>query len=368
MNDYGRRDGVDVFKRLVYGSYKSNLEAQVFRSFFAINLITLADILLHVIYLITFLIFAWHSVLIVLQLFAIFVGVVALYINHRGIKDTACVILTLEVGIYIFIWVLFLGSASYMQWFALCGMLPHYLFTEISRKKRVALVAFIVCSINACILVGYFIPPIIPGANNAVLGAITFNAIFFTLLLELMLSSIATRIAQTRFEESLAQEKDISMKDPLTGLWNRRYIQLQENPILALKINTANCIAILDIDRFKLVNDSYGHAVGDMMLQHFATLMTSSFRSTDVIIRWGGEEFMLLITGVGLERAGEMLWNFLKKTRSSPLQTEDGAIAFTFTAGVCELKAGMSLESVIETADKRLYAGKNNGRNQIVTQ
>ncbi len=357
---------INAFKFLVMGRHGDNSEVRFFRSFFAMNIIAVADILLHVLYFILFVVFGYGALLLSLQALAIIAGICALVANHRGTKDTAAIILTVEVGVYSVVWLVFMGGASYMQWFALCGMIAHYLFTDISKKKRTILMVFLAVCINASLLIDRALPPLVPNVNYAVFSTITFNAIFLTMILELLLSSIATGIAQRHFDETLAHEKDISMKDPLTGLWNRRYIHVQENPILSMSLNTSNCLAILDIDHFKLVNDSYGHAVGDRMLQHFANLMMTSFRSTDVIIRWGGEEFMLMISGVGIERAGEMLTGFLKKTRASPLQTEDGRVAFTFTAGVCELHPDMPLQAAVETADRRLYAGKNAGRNRIV--
>lgn len=357
---------MNIFKRLLTGHNDDISEDRFFRSFFAINAVTIADILLHAVYLVLFAIFAPNPALLALQSFAVLIGAVALAANRKGVKDAAAVILTLELGVYSVVWTVFLGGGSYMQWYAICGVIAHYLFTDISKRKRIFLMVFLAVCINASLLVERFVPPVIPDVNYTLFGALTFNAVYFIVLLELLLSNMVAGTAQKRYEESLAQEKDISMKDPLTGLWNRRYLQLRETTTLSHPLNPPNCVAILDLDHFKLVNDSYGHAVGDLMLQHFACLMKSSFRGTDVIIRWGGEEFMIILTGVTLERAGEMLLNFLEKTRGSPLQTEDRSITFTFTAGACGFDADTSIEDAINTADRRLYAGKNAGRNRVV--
>lgn len=355
-----------MLKRLVMGAHASNSEVRIFRSFFAINIIAIADILLHLMYLILFSFFAKSALLLAYQSLILAVNAFALYTNHRGIRDAASIILTVEIGVSSVVWVIFLGPASYMQFFAFCGMLAHYLFTDISKKKRRALMIFLFCAMNLSLLIQNTMQPLVPDVNTAVIGAVTVNAVFATLILELLLSNIASGIAQAHYESTLAKEKNISMKDPLTGLWNRRYIQLQEPRIRTLSENVAICVAMLDLDRFKLINDAHGHATGDLLLQHFSRLLKDSFRSTDVAIRWGGEEFMLLMMGVNRIRAHEMLVNFLKKTKESPLTVDGASVSFSFTAGVSDLTPDMTLELAIEEADRRMYIGKAAGRSCVV--
>lgn len=160
-----------------------------------------------------------------------------------------------------------------------------------------------------------------------------------------------------------AELRELSYHDPLTGLSNRR--RLEE--VIDLEIARARrtgqplCVAMLDIDSFKKVNDDFGHAVGDDVLRALASEMSQRLRATDEAGRWGGEEFVLVLSGTTLEGAVQLL----NKLREHVGRERERLPRFTVSAGVVEYRDGQSAADLIGTADKKLYEAKDAGRNKV---
>ena len=123
-------------------------------------------------------------------------------------------------------------------------------------------------------------------------------------------------------------------------------------------------LAMVDVDHFKRVNDTWGHRVGDLALRHLAGLMTGCLRGNDVVIRYGGEEFLFLLLGA---EAGCAIQRLLDAVRAHPMVLEGGpTLAMTVTAGLATVGAGDSLASAIDRADHALLQGKHEGRDRYV--
>lgn len=123
-------------------------------------------------------------------------------------------------------------------------------------------------------------------------------------------------------------------------------------------------LAMADVDRFKRVNDSHGHSVGDQALRHLARLMRESLRENDVLVRYGGEEFLLLLLGTEAEAVVQRL---LQRLRGSPLRLQDGTpLALTMTVGLARVEPQDTLSTAIDRADRALLAGKQAGRDRYV--
>jgi len=156
----------------------------------------------------------------------------------------------------------------------------------------------------------------------------------------------------------LFKYKNLSVIDSLTGVYNRTY--LEYNFEKNFNIFNQKSIAMLDIDFFKKVNDTYGHQTGDKVLKYFADLMKKTLRKDDIVIRYGGEEFLVFMPNTSKKEAIIILTKIkvlLKKAKDKPID-------FTFSAGVAD--NGDTLAEMIKRADERLYTAKNNGRNKIV--
>ena len=163
--------------------------------------------------------------------------------------------------------------------------------------------------------------------------------------------------------EQLQQQAET---DPLTRLINRRGFMDIMNRYVADHPDAMYCIAIADIDFFKRVNDTYGHNCGDYTLQTLAALFME--RSTDkyFVSRWGGEEFCFFFPDVNIDDAGKIITDLLIEVRKMQLEYEGNKFSITLTAGVEENDYRSPLSELIESADRKLYLGKKNGRDQIV--
>lgn len=175
----------------------------------------------------------------------------------------------------------------------------------------------------------------------------------------------ATREA-AELRHQLEEARDDARRDPLTGLANRRVFE--EGFATNLASGIRQCVAICDIDRFKLVNDNFGHAVGDRVLKAIGEVLSAQCRD-HIVARYGGEEFALLFTGISadearalIEEARETVAN--KRYRLRETDAPLGAV--TFSAGLTCAAAGEQLDTAFERADQLLYPAKTNGRNQIM--
>ncbi|MDH5444259.1 MAG: GGDEF domain-containing protein [Gammaproteobacteria bacterium] len=159
--------------------------------------------------------------------------------------------------------------------------------------------------------------------------------------------------------------------DSLTGLFNRHVMQNKLNQIYACQANGKRkndgqvqswCIALMDIDYFKKINDQFGHLFGDEVLIMFSRLMQNSFREDDMIFRYGGEEFLVALKNIDLDKAAITLERFRKQIESTSFnQVGNITVSIGFTA----MNTSKPLSILVEQADRALYYCKYQGRNQI---
>lgn len=160
----------------------------------------------------------------------------------------------------------------------------------------------------------------------------------------------------------------MSRTDSLTGLPNRRHVEEALHDAMALfsRYNHGFVVAMVDIDHFKRVNDDCGHEVGDRLLCEIARIMTDCVRECDLAARWGGEEFLLLLPGTGLEGATSLLERIRRRIEAAALDCDMLSAPITATIGAAEVRSGDMIDDVIRRADAALYRGKGQGRNRVV--
>jgi len=179
-------------------------------------------------------------------------------------------------------------------------------------------------------------------------------------------------LAKLRVEKSILHKK--STTDALTGAFNRTYFQefsasLMKENRAAIDAGTEQVsLAIIDLDKFKVVNDTYGHDTGDEVLQCVAKLIQSRLSPEETLIRLGGEEFLLLRQG-----DGKALVKLLNRAREEFARLCIGCdreldLKCTFSAGVTELRPMETLRDAMKRADQRLYQAKQRGRNQVISE
>jgi len=162
--------------------------------------------------------------------------------------------------------------------------------------------------------------------------------------------------------------KAFAVRDPLTGLLNRRGFGEQAAIAYASARRTGNCISVImsDIDRFKEVNDDFGHAVGDSALTHFANLLMGGRRTEDILARMGGEEFILVLPGADLASAIKIADDLCACVDMTPIAIDGEILKITASFGVATISSkDTCLTDVIIRADKALYRSKRAGRNRV---
>jgi diguanylate cyclase (GGDEF)-like protein len=180
-----------------------------------------------------------------------------------------------------------------------------------------------------------------------------------------LVSRIINRLERTQFLRNLAET------DPLTQLTNRQKStqDLDRFLHLAKRQNQPFCLAVLDLDQFKQVNDRYGHATGDGVLRQFGQLLRQTFRTEDVVARWGGEEFVIGMYGMTKDNGVLRVWQVLETLRQQRFTTathRSSPFQVTFSAGVAQYpEDGEDLPALYQCADLALYRAKATGRDRV---
>lgn len=171
--------------------------------------------------------------------------------------------------------------------------------------------------------------------------------------------------AEQKFLEDLF---NAAVHDSLTKLYNKRFfLGMVEKRLLRVVVNKSPvALLALDLDHFKNLNDTHGHPIGDKALRHVADLIRAECRDNDVVCRFGGEEFMVLLNDVSQDRAVQIAERIRASIEAKPLQHKRGSIPISTSIGVAmSQETDGTPEQLIALADSRLYHAKNAGRNQV---
>lgn len=164
------------------------------------------------------------------------------------------------------------------------------------------------------------------------------------------------------------QLKEAAQTDPLTGLFNRRFLTTSFHKEFAnfKRYNTPLCCILLDIDHFKSINDSYGHDIGDLVLKNLAETISSLLREGDIFARYGGEEFMVLLPNTELNSAFHIAQRLRERIAETKIRLDEEDITYTISLGVTKTEdRDVSIEEIIKRSDQALYKSKSDGRNRV---
>lgn len=206
-------------------------------------------------------------------------------------------------------------------------------------------------------------PPAVEGVTFAIMAACSLAVTFLTG----EMTKLRARLTRQREELAAAVDtiRTLATVDELTALANRRHM----NEVLAAEERrqpaAGTCIALLDIDRFKQINDRHGHAAGDVVLRSFAAALRAGLRDGDVVARWGGEEFLLMLPDTGIEQAQALLERLRAGVAALAVPGLDG-LRIAFSGGISVRSGGEPFADTINRADKALYRAKSSGRDRVL--
>lgn len=175
-------------------------------------------------------------------------------------------------------------------------------------------------------------------------------------------------LERRRLQDTIGELTELSLRDALTGLYNRRGLleRLVEELARARRYASPLSLLMVDIDHFKRINDTHGHATGDMAISHVARILVRGRRISDIVARYGGEELVVLLPHTTVPGALSVAERLRTQIQSTPYRTLDGQDLLTVSIGVAEFEPSMRDPSdLLQAADRALYASKRSGRNRV---
>ena len=208
-------------------------------------------------------------------------------------------------------------------------------------------------------------PPVVAAAYVGMVVVVLLSSTFLTTRVQSTREHLRRQKAE--LAQALEQIRQLATHDDLTGLLNRRAMldRMQLEQHRSLRSGSPLLIAQLDIDHFKAVNDTHGHAAGDLVLQSFADTVRRNVRDTDVLARWGGEEFVLMLTDSSADHARELLERIRQAVQALEIAHSAGSLQLTVSIGLAQHLPGDTVEHTLERADQALYRAKALGRNRV---
>lgn len=201
--------------------------------------------------------------------------------------------------------------------------------------------------------------------GKSVLGTTICSYVIVATAVAVILSSLIDQYRlQREYLITASQNLEYAAKrDPLTGVYNRRYLLNTLKQWMGMEQKNF-LVVLLDVDDFKVINDTYGHVYGDQVLCELARIMKEKTEGKGLAARYGGEEFMLLFEKTDRQETMEIMEQMKAQLREYSMRTEK--IVITFSAGVEEYRSEERIDVLFRNADKKLYQAKNNGKNRVV--
>lgn len=239
------------------------------------------------------------------------------------------------------------------------GMVLQLFFPRLTRMKRILLSVFTVNFINV-LFVAFF----------GVISFVDYLSLIMPIVLpmNILLSFLIVWMINDLYHEYVSKRNLIesARKDPLTKLYNRRaFMNYFQKFSSGERGDEPFVLAFIDIDYFKKVNDTYGHIVGDHVLQTVSARLLHNLRSIDIVARYGGEEFVVILPDCTKENAIEAIERIRETVAAQPVCVNDLEIPITFSAGLAASNE-FTAEQLLKRADDALYEAKQSGRNKVI--
>ena len=259
-----------------------------------------------------------------------------------------------------------IGTKNLVIVYLLTTLVMQFIIPYATFRIRTLVTAALWASMIALVFIGHHMTPLRDiGDAYGALAMFNIHLAFFGTGIQLTIGNTIWDAIIRFNHEALEKSKSEANTDPLTGLFNRRYADFFFNKLTAGQLEQVWCVAMLDIDDFKMLNDAYGHLIGDDVLMFISDFIRTNLRRTDLVFRWGGEEFLILLKDADVSNAFRILDKLRYKLASENIETHDIILNVTVTIGVCPLDI-YNVEKSIDTCDRLMYEGKDLGKNIVV--
>lgn len=259
-----------------------------------------------------------------------------------------------------------IGTNSFVIVYLFVTLMMQILIPYASVRVRALVVAALWGSMVALVLINHYMTPITDiGKANTALAFFYIHLAFFGVIIQLTIGNTIRGVIAEDNRKKLEESQTNANTDPLTGLFNRRYADIFFRKLIAGQLEQLWCVAMLDIDDFKQINDTNGHQIGDEVLMLVSNYVTTSLRRGDLVFRWGGEELLILLKDVDVDTAFLTLDKLRGKIEAQSFKVQGKPLDITVTIGVSPLDIEHVMQS-IDISDRLMYIGKAMGKNRVV--
>lgn len=324
-----------------------------------ISIVALLGTITHVGYLLVFYLLDIMP-LAIFNVGSILMWVLAWRLNKRGESFQAFLLASVEVVSHAIFACYIVGWELGFQYF-LFAIIPFTMFNNRYGAKVIVLIISSLCLIYMALYFKFRFNSAIQINNEITQWLFYSNCLvaFFAL----GLSSYYFRFAAKR---SIEKVSILANTDHLTGLCNRRNLFSQVHQLAQENDEEFFSLIICDIDDFKQINDKFGHTIGDQVIKNVAECLKEGLRHNELVARWGGEEFLIVLPEINIEQARKVANRIKSNISEMSVQSKGELIKVTLTYGIAQYCRGDNLEKTIRWADEKLYQGKRSGKNKVV--
>lgn len=316
--------------------------------------------------LLTIYFFIGADVMVLINLASVSVYVICFAIIRRKYHRAIGLIISLEIIAYSMASTIICGNDSYTFLYLFSVLILQMMVKYTGKGIRTFISVFILVCLLVSPFINRFIEPIVSlGAYNLLIQILNITLTYFIIIPLLIINNIFNNIVSHINFKKLHELEGQANTDPLTELYNRRFAEIAFDSIRKRKADSKLCVAMVDIDDFKAINDEFGHEIGDVILKRLARIVTKSLRKTDLVFRWGGEEFLIILDGVDTMTAYTILDKLRENIASTPIISADSDLRITVTIGISKLETN-NIYGSISNSDRNMYKGKAIGKNICV--
>ena len=299
----------------------------------------------------------------------IFLAMIILFANTYFLNTRATIVLYL---LFTFTFSLSMipcfGWSAGMQNYFIVMLMVCFFAAHGSLGFKIILTAIVLCvRIAAIFIYSGTLPEVkISEVSGKLIQSSNITAVFLSAVIIAYIYSHRENVEESKLMKFNVRLMKEANTDQLTGLGNRRYARAYLESVKKASFLGAISVCMADIDFFKKVNDTYGHDAGDEVLKAVSAALKNGCGEKTLVSRWGGEEFLIVFTGVNGDDAFMILEKLRSEVQKMTIKAQENEIKVTMTFGLTEYDFGGDMEKAIKEADEKLYLGKTGGRNKVI--